>query len=160
MPRVVLLYLGISETKIIITLWKRTILSNTRATHEAACFKLYFCFLSQIGSKIWCGQTYNDVFSGEILINTLLADSANFTSRDSAIECAQSVLDKKLITCITKRRKFDDGDRLYCINQEELGKFDLDGLPSAVRESAKATHVKESLAKRESKEVRYAEINA
>ncbi|XP_028392314.1 LOW QUALITY PROTEIN: serine/threonine-protein kinase CST20-like [Dendronephthya gigantea] len=108
---------------------------------------------SNLGSKTWCGQTYNDVFSGEILINTLLNDSSNFTSRESAIESAQSMLDKKLITCISKRRQFDDGDRLYCINQKELEKFDGDGLPSTVRESPKATQVKkESSAKLVNKE--------
>jgi hypothetical protein len=121
------------------------------------------CFLFQLGSKIWCGQTYTDVFPGEILLNTLVADSTNFPSRDTALQCAQSLLDTKVITCITKRRKFDDSDRLYCINRKELEKAVTDESTNIVRPPPKADDStnsktgqikKEPLGKRNSHEVR------
>ncbi|CAB3987732.1 formin-2-like isoform X1 [Paramuricea clavata] len=92
---------------------------------------------SNLGSKIWCGQTYNDVFTGETLINTLVADSTIFPSRNSAVEYAQSLLDTKMITCITKRRKFDDTDRLYCINRKELENAVGDDSTNIVRTTPK-----------------------
>ena len=42
-----------------------------------------------------------------------------------------------MITCITKRRKFDDSDRLYCINRKELEKAVRDDSKNIVRTNTK-----------------------
>ena len=52
------------------------------------------------------------------MVNVLLKDQAKYPSRDTAVRYAQELLDTLVITCIIKRRTFDDGDRLYCINRK------------------------------------------
>ena len=71
-----------------------------------------------------------------------------------------------MITCITKRRKFDDTDRLYCINRKELENAVGDDSTNIVRTTPKgktdnssnlktAQVKKEALGKPNSQEVRY-----
>ncbi len=68
-----------------------------------------------------------------------------------------------MITCITKRRKFDDSDRLYCINRKELERAVADDSTNIARTSPKADNCrnsktaqvrKEPVGKRNSNEVR------
>lgn len=69
-----------------------------------------------------------------------------------------------MITCITKRRKFDDSDRLYCVNHKELENAVTEDLTSVARTdpkekinnspNLKAAQVKEPLGKLYSQEVR------
>ena len=70
-----------------------------------------------------------------------------------------------MITCITKRRTFDDSDRLYCINRKELENAVAEDLTSVARTdpkgktdnspNLKTAQVKEPLGKLNSQEVRY-----
>lgn len=120
------------------------------------CFICIFLPL-QLGSRTWCGQTYNNVFKGETLLNVLLKDPLKYPSRGEALQYGQELLDTQAITCITKRRTFEDGDRLYSVSQSVLGKNDRVFLGKVAKKSpsTKTATQKETVSKQNSPEVRY-----
>ena len=93
------------------------------------------------------------------MVNILLKDQAKYPSRETAVQYAQELLDTLAITCITKRRTFDDGDRLYCINRKMSRNDDGAARAKMTKKSYAVTKAvpegKEAASKQTSHEVRH-----